>query len=153
MSIRLLALVLLLMDRWDRRSIQPERLSKRKAARRAAKHPPAKPLDWRSAIATVRAVNADERGDAVVLAIAAVPFGLWFYPGLLVGWLVASALSPVLGEAAAQSVGGTIWLVSIAGAAWFLVRAALAWLGARWRVNWLDDVVILGAAIALAVRR
>lgn len=153
MSIRLVALVLLLTDRWGRRHIQPERLSKRRAARRAAKRPPTKPLDWRTAVAAVREINADERDGPAILAIASIPFILWFYPGLLVGWLVDSALTPVLGEHAAQTVGGTVWLVAITGAAWFLVRAALAWLGARWRVSWIDDLVILGTAIALAARR
>jgi len=152
-SIRLLALMLLLLDRWGRRDVQPERLSKRKAARRAAKRPPDEPLDWKSAVDTVRNVNAEERGEAAILAIASVPFILWFYPGLFAGWLLSSALSPALGESAAQLLGGTLWLVSIAGAAWFLIRAALAWMGARWRVNWIDDAVILGAAIAMAVRR
>lgn len=143
----------LLTDRWGRRRIQPERLSKRRAARRAAKRPTTKPLDWKTAVTAVHEVNADEGGDPAILAIASIPFILWFYPGLLVGWLVTSALAPVLGEQAAQSVGGTVWFVAVTGAAWFLIRAALAWLGARWRVSWIDDVVILGTAVALAVVR
>jgi hypothetical protein len=101
----------------------------------------------------VRNVNAEERADAANLAIASVPFILRFYPGLFAGWLVSLALSQVLGESVAQFLGGTLWLVSIAGAAWFRIRAALAWMGARWRVNWIDDAVILGAAIAMAISR
>jgi hypothetical protein len=145
--------MLLLLDRWSRRHIQPERLSKRKAARRAAKRPAATPLDWTAAVAAVRDLNADEHGEPAILAIASIPYIVWFYPGLLVGWLVDSALTPVLGEQVAQTVGGTVWFVAITGASWFLARAALAWLGARWRVSWIDDAVILAAALALAVRR
>lgn len=145
--------MLLLLDRWSRRQIQPERLSKRKAARRAAKRPPAAPLDWKAVVATVRNLNADEPGDPAILAITSIPFIVWYYPGLFVGWLVDSALTPVLGEQVAQSVGGTVWFVAVTGAAWFLIRAALAWMGARWRVSWIDDVVILGTAVALAVVR
>ena len=100
----------------------------------------------------MRQINDDERGGVAVLALAAIPFVLWFYPGLLVGWFIDAALRPLVGETTAHVIGGAVWLVSITGAVWFLMRAALAWVGVRWRVSWFDDAVILIAAIALARR-
>lgn len=121
----------------------------RRASRRARAIPSPPVGSWLGARLAARdAAQSGDSGTLLLMSITLMGAGIiWFYPGLVAGWVIESVLSAV-GLPIAAAIGRAVWALSIVGTLWFLFRAGLAGAGARLRIGVLDDgVVCIGALL------